>query len=193
MKIGCPTEVKDNENRVGLTPNAVNSYVASGHEVYVQKGTGAGSAIFDADYASAGAKIMDTADDVWSASDIIVKVKKPMPEEYGRMRENQLVYTYFHFAADEALTRACMEKKIIALAYETVEEENGALPLLKPMSEVAGRMAPLMGAFYLAKPQGGREMLPMGVTGVPPADVLVIGGGVSGRTPPAWLPDSAPT
>ena len=180
MKIGCPAEVKDNENRVGLTPNAVNAYVAAGHEVYVQKDAGAGSAIPDTEYIAAGAKILATADEVWSVSDMVVKVKEPMPEEYARMREKQLVYTYFHFAADENLTRACMEKKIIALAYETVEEEKGALPLLKPMSEVAGRMAPLMGAFYLAKPQGGRGMLPMGVTGVAPADVLVIGGGVVG-------------
>lgn len=180
MKIGCPTEVKDNENRVGLTPNATHAYVAAGHEVFVQKNAGAGTAISDAEFIAAGAKILDTADEVWAASDMIIKVKEPMPEEYGRMRENQLVYTYFHFAADESLTRACMEKKIIALAYETVEEEKGALPLLKPMSEVAGRMATLMGAFYLAKTHGGRGILPMGVTGVSPADVLVIGGGVVG-------------
>ena len=179
MKIGCPKEIKDNENRVGLTPNAVSAYVAAGHEVFMQKGAGLGSAITDDDYTAAGAKILPTADDVWATVDMIVKVKEPMPEEYPKMRENQLVYTYFHFAADEALTKACMERKIVALAYETVEEGR-ALPLLKPMSEVAGRMASLMGAFYLAKTQGGRGLLPMGVTGVAPADVLVLGGGVVG-------------
>jgi alanine dehydrogenase len=179
MKIGCPTEVKDNENRVGLTPNAVHAYAAAGHEVFIQKGAGLGSAVTDEEYIAAGARILPAADAVLSSSDMIVKVKEPMPEEYGRMRENQLVYTYFHFAANEGLTKACMERKIIALAYETVEEGRN-LPLLKPMSEVAGRMAPLMAAFYLAKPQGGRGLLPMGVTGVAPADVLVVGGGTVG-------------
>ncbi len=179
MKIGCPKEIKDNENRVGLTPNAAFAYVAAGHEVFIEKGAGAGSAISDAEFVAAGATILPDADAVWSSADMIVKVKEPMPEEYGRMRENQLIYTYFHFAADEPLTRACMRQKVIALAYETVEE-NKRLPLLKPMSEVAGRMAALMGAFYLAKPQGGIGILPMGVTGVPPADVLVVGGGVVG-------------
>ena len=179
MKIGCPKEVKDNENRVGLTPNAVGAYVAAGHEVFIEKGAGLGSACTDDEYAAAGAKLLATADEVWAAADMIVKVKEPMPQEYARMRENQLIYTYFHFAADETLTKACLEKKIIALAYETVEEGR-ALPLLKPMSEVAGRMAALMGAFYLAKTQGGRGLLPMGVTGVAPADVLVLGGGVVG-------------
>jgi len=179
MKIGCPTEVKDNENRVGLTPNAVQAYVAAGHEVYIQKGAGAGSAIADDEYIAAGATMLPDADAVWAVAEMVVKVKEPMPEEYGRMRENQLLYTYFHFAADEKLTKACLERKIVALAYETVVEGK-SLPLLKPMSEVAGRMAVLMGAFYLAKPQGGRGLLPMGVTGVAPADVLVIGGGVVG-------------
>jgi alanine dehydrogenase len=179
MKIGCPAEVKDNENRVGLTPNAVQAYIAAGHEVYVQKGAGAGSAIADDEYVAAGATMLPDADAVWAAAEMIVKVKEPMPEEYGRMRENQLLYTYFHFAADEELTKACLERKIIALAYETVAEGK-SLPLLKPMSEVAGRMAASMGAFYLAKPQGGRGILPMGVTGVAPADVLVVGGGIVG-------------
>ncbi len=179
MKIGCPKEVKNNENRIGLTPNSVRAYVAAGHEVFIENNAGLGSGCPNDEYIAAGAKILPTADDVWATADMIVKVKEPMPEEYDRMRENQLVYTYFHFAADETLTKACLEKKIIALAYETVEEGN-ALPLLKPMSEVAGRMASLMGAFYLAKTQGGRGLLPMGVTGVAPAEVLVIGGGVVG-------------
>jgi alanine dehydrogenase len=181
MNIGCPKEVKNNENRVGLTPNAVHSYTAAGHTVYIQKGAGLGSAITDEEYVAAGARIAPDADTLWQAADMIVKVKEPMPEEYGRMRENHLVYTYFHFAADKALTRACLERKIVALAYETVEE-GGSLPLLKPMSEVAGRMAPLMGAFYLARPQGGRGILPMGATGVAPAEVLVIGGGAVGTS-----------
>lgn len=179
MKIGCPREVKDNENRVGLTPNAARAYSAAGHAVVIQKGAGLGSGCSDEEYAAAGAEILDTADEVWATADMVVKVKEPMPEEYGNMRENQLVYTYFHFAADKGLTTACLEKKIIALAYETVEEGR-TLPLLKPMSEVAGRMASLMGAFYLAKTQGGRGLLPMGVTGVAPAEVLVVGGGVVG-------------
>ncbi len=179
MKIGCPTEVKNNENRVGLTPNAANAYVLAGHEVFIQKGAGLGSAIPDEEYVAAGAKILPDAASVWASSDMIVKVKEPMPEEYDKMKENQLIYTYFHFAADEELTHACMKRKIVALAYETVEDGR-ALPLLKPMSEVAGRMSVLMGAFYLAKTQGGRGLLPMGVTGVAPANVVVLGGGVVG-------------
>jgi alanine dehydrogenase len=179
MKIGCPKEIKNNENRVGLTPNAVGAYTAAGHQVFIEKGAGIGSALSDAEYQAAGAKILPTADAVWAESDMIVKVKEPLSQEYPKMRENQILYTYFHFAADEALTKACLERKIIALAYETVQEGN-ALPLLKPMSEVAGRMATLVGSFYLAKSQGGLGLLPMGVTGVAPAKVLVIGGGVVG-------------
>lgn len=179
MKIGCPTEVKNNENRVGLTPHAAHAYIAAGHQVYMQKNAGAGSGLTDEEYIAAGATILPSADDVWAISDMIVKVKEPMPEEYERMREGQILYTYFHFAADKGLTDACLKKNIIALAYETVEEGR-SLPLLKPMSEVAGRMASLMGAFYLAKTEGGRGLLPMGVTGVAPADVLVLGGGVVG-------------
>ncbi|MDR2669955.1 MAG: alanine dehydrogenase [Desulfovibrio sp.] len=179
MKIGCPKEIKDNENRVGLTPNAVHAYVAAGHSVCIEKGAGLGSAVGDEEYAAAGADILPEADAVWANAEMIVKVKEPLPEEYDRMRENQLVFTYFHFAADRSLTEACMQRKIIALAYETVTEGR-ALPLLKPMSEVAGRMAPLMGAYYLMKPHGGRGLLPTGVTGVPPAEVLILGGGVVG-------------
>ncbi|MDR3362987.1 MAG: alanine dehydrogenase [Desulfovibrio sp.] len=179
MKIGCPKEIKNNENRVGLTPNAVSAYIAAGHEVFIEKDAGLGSAVNDDEYVAVGAKILSTAAEVWEQSDIIVKVKEPLSIEYPHMRAGQLLYTYFHFAANEPLTRACLERKIVALAYETVEEGN-SLPLLKPMSEVAGRMASLMGAFYIAKTQGGRGLLPMGVTGVPPADVLVIGGGVVG-------------
>ena len=179
MKIGCPKEIKNNENRVGITPNAAHAYVQAGHEVFIQQGGGHGSAITDEEYIKAGAKILPAAEDVWNAAEMIVKVKEPLEAEYKMMKENQLVYTYFHFAADEALTKACLERKIIALAYETVQEGR-ALPLLKPMSEVAGRMSSLMGAFYLAKTQGGRGLLPMGVTGVAPAEVTVLGGGVVG-------------
>ncbi|MCD7896918.1 MAG: alanine dehydrogenase [Planctomycetaceae bacterium] len=179
MKISCPKEVKNNENRIGLTPNAVRAYIAAGHDVYVEKGGGLGSAIPDEEYAAVGATILPSAADVWETADMIVKVKEPLPQEYPLMQENQVLYTYFHFAADETLTRACLERKIIAVAYKTVQEGR-SLPLLKPMSEVAGRMSSLMGAFYLAKTQGGRGLLPMGVTGVAPAEVLILGAGVVG-------------
>jgi len=179
MKIGCPKEIKNNENRIGMTPNAAHAYVEAGHEVFVEAGGGLGSAIEDKEYTNVGVKVLPTAEEVWAASDMIIKVKEPLEPEYKLMKENQLVYTYFHFAADEALTKACLERKIIGLAYETVQEGR-ALPLLKPMSEVAGRMSSLMGAFYLAKTQGGRGLLPMGVTGVAPANVVVLGGGVVG-------------
>ncbi|MDR0620779.1 MAG: alanine dehydrogenase [Deltaproteobacteria bacterium] len=179
MKIGCPKEIKDNENRIGLTPSAAHAYVEAGHQVFVEKGGGLGSAIADDEYTAVGATILPTAADVWKTADMIVKVKEPLESEYPLMRENQLLYTYFHFAADEKLLKACLQRKIVALAYETVQEGH-ALPLLKPMSEVAGRMSTLMGAFYLAKSQGGRGLLPMGVTGVAPAEILVLGGGVVG-------------
>ena len=179
MKIGSPKEVKNNENRVGLTPSAAQAYIQAGHEVFIEKGAGLGSAIPDDEYTKVGAKILPTAKDVWDTVDMIVKVKEPLESEYKLMRENQLLYTYFHFAADEKLTKACLDQKIIGLAYETVQEGR-ALPLLKPMSEVAGRMSTLMGAFYLAKTQGGRGLLPMGVTGVAPAEILILGGGVVG-------------
>jgi alanine dehydrogenase len=180
MKIGCPKEIKNNEFRVGLTPNTVRSYVNAGHSVCIEKGAGLGSAITDEDYKAAGASILETAAEVWKNSDMIVKVKEPLEAEYGLMRENQLVYTYFHFAANKPLLDACLKQKIIALAYETVEEGH-ALPLLKPMSEVAGRMSVLMGAFYSARTQGGRGLLPMGVPGVAPANIVVLGGGVVGE------------
>lgn len=181
MKIGCPKEIKNHEYRVGLIPASVRVYVSSGHEVFIQKGAGLGSGITDEEYLAAGAKILETAEEVWAQSDMIVKVKEPLSQEYPLMREGQLVYTYFHFASDEELTKACMEKKIVALAYETVQEADGSLPLLKPMSEVAGRMAPLMGSFYLGRAHGGRGLLVSGVPGVAPINVLVLGGGVVGR------------
>ena len=184
MKIGCPKEIKNNEFRVGLTPNAVHAYVGAGHSVCIEKGAGLGSAITNDDYKAAGAVILDTAADIWQAAQMIVKVKEPLEPEYELMRENQLVYTYFHFAANKTLLDACLKKRIIALAYETVQEGH-VLPLLKSMSEVAGRMSALMGAFYLAKPYGGRGLLPMGVTGVAPADIVILGGGSVG-TNAAW-------
>ena len=180
MKIGCPAEIKNHEYRVGITPASVYAYAAHGHQVYIQKGAGQGSDIADEEYIEAGAIILPSGSDIWAQSDMIIKVKEPMPAEYPLMRPEQLIYTYFHFAADERLTSACMNSKITALAYETVQEDNGLLPLLKPMSEIAGRMAPLMGAFYLGKPNGGRGVLPTGVPGVLPANVVVLGGGTVG-------------
>jgi len=180
MLIGCPKEIKNNEYRVGLIPAAVKMYTQNGHKVLIEKGAGLGSGIQDQEYIEAGATLVDTAREVWEKSEMIVKVKEPLPQEYDLMQENQIVYTYFHFAADETLTKTCLDKKIIAVAYETVQEDNGNLPLLKPMSEVAGRMAPLMAAFYLARSQGGRGVLPTGVPGVLPANVVVIGGGTVG-------------
>ncbi|MHC1725105.1 MAG: alanine dehydrogenase [Syntrophobacteraceae bacterium] len=180
MRIGCPKEIKSQEYRVGLIPAAVKAYIDNGHQVCIEKGAGFGSAIPDEQYASAGAQICATAEEVWNRSDMIVKVKEPLPAEYDFMRPGQLIYTYFHFAADEKLTRVCLEKQITALAYETVQKPDGSLPLLKPMSEVAGRMAPLMGAFYISKLHGGRGLLPTGVPGVTPASVLIIGGGTVG-------------
>ncbi len=180
MKIGCPKEIKNQEFRAGLIPAAAKAYVDNGHQVCVQKGAGIGSGIPDELYEQAGARICATAEEVWGTSEMILKVKEPLPSEYDFMLPGQLIYTYFHFAADEKLTRACLEKKIIALAYETVQKPDGSLPLLKPMSEVAGRMAPLMGSFYIGKMYGGRGLLPTGVPGVTPANVLVIGGGTVG-------------
>lgn len=180
MKIGCPKEIKNHEYRVGLIPAAVKAYVDAGHEVYLEKGAGDGSGILDREYVDAGARLLDTAADVWSVADMIAKVKEPLPQEYDLMKPGQVIFTYFHFAADEKLTRACMDKGVIALAYETVQEIDGSLPLLKPMSEVAGRMAPIIGSYYLARVNGGRGILPSGVPGVSPARVLVLGGGTVG-------------
>ena len=181
MVIGCVKEIKNNEYRVGLTPNAAREYAAAGHRVLVQEGAGGGSFITDGEYVAAGAEIVADARRIWDDSDMIVKVKEPLPPEYPLMRAGQIVYTYFHFAASEELTNACLDAKITAFAYETMEDEAHTLPLLKPMSEVAGSMAPLMGAYYLMRPYNGRGVLPTGLPGVLPADVAVIGGGVVGR------------
>ena len=180
MKIGVPTEIKTNENRVAIVPAGVLMLTDAGNKVYVQKGAGVGSGFTDEMYEEAGATILPTADEVWETADMIVKVKEPIAEEYPRMRAGQIIFTYFHFAADEALTHAVIDSGSIAIAYETVQLPSGELPLLTPMSEVAGRMAVQAGAKYLESYYGGRGMLLGGVPGVPPADVVILGGGVVG-------------
>ena len=179
MKIGCPKEIKNREYRVGLTPAAASIYVGAGHEVFVEKGAGLQAGFSDSEYISAGAKIFDLAEHIWESADMIVKVKEPLKPEYGLMRESQIIFTYFHFAACEELTKACLKSGSTCVAYELVSEEWG-LPLLQPMSEVAGRMSVIMGASYMGRPYGGSGLLPMGVPGVSPANVFVIGGGTVG-------------
>ena len=179
MKIGCPKEIKNREYRVGLTPAAASTYVGAGHEVFVEKGAGLQAGFSDSEYISAGAKIFDLAEHIWESADMIVKVKEPLKPEYGLMRESQIIFTYFHFAACEELTKACLKSGSTCVAYELVSEEWG-LPLLQPMSEVAGRMSVIMGAYYMGRPYGGSGLLPMGVPGVSPANVFVIGGGTVG-------------
>jgi alanine dehydrogenase len=179
MRIGVPTEIKSHENRVALRPAGAEELVRDGHEVLVQSGAGNGSGFSDAQYAAAGAQIVEDASAAWSA-ELVVKVKEPLPQEYSFLRADQTVFTYFHFAADEKLTRAVMDSGAVAIAYETVEEPNKTLPLLVPMSEVAGRMAIQEGAKYLEKYFGGRGLLLSGVPGTPHAEVLIIGGGIVG-------------
>ncbi len=180
MKIGIPKEIKTNENRVSLVPAGAEALVAAGHTVYVEKGAGEGSAFPDEQYVAVGAKILPTADAVWKEADMIIKVKEPIAPEWPRMRKGQVIFTYLHFAADEALTRAHMESGAVCIAYETVELPSRELPLLTPMSEVAGRMAVQEGAKYLEKLYGGRGVLLGGVPGVAPAKVVILGGGVVG-------------
>ena len=179
MRIGCPKEIKNREYRVGLTPAAASTYVDAGHEVFVEKDAGLQAGFNDSEYISAGAKILDSAENVWEAADMIVKVKEPLKAEYGLMRDSQIIFTYFHFAACEDLTKACLKSGSTCVAYELVSEDWG-LPLLQPMSEVAGRMSVIMGAYYMGRPYGGSGLLPMGVPGVSPANVFVIGGGTVG-------------
>ncbi|MDR1395076.1 MAG: alanine dehydrogenase [Deltaproteobacteria bacterium] len=181
MLIGCPKEIKDNERRVGLTPGAAGAYCQAGHRVLVEKGAGLGSGFDDDQYRSAGAEIIESGPAIWRRAEMIVKVKEPTRLEYPLMQENQIVFTYFHLAAERELTRACLERKVSAVAYETVTEDLKTLPLLKPMSEVAGRMSILMGAYFSACSQGGQGLLPTGTTGVAPAEVLVLGGGTVGQ------------
>lgn len=180
MKIGLPKEIKDNEYRVGLTPAGVHALVGAGHELYVQKSAGEGSGFVDDAYAKAGATILDTADEVWQTGDMIVKVKEPIAPEYPRMRENQLLFTYLHLAPELELTKQMLERKVTGVAYETITDKQGRLPLLTPMSEVAGRMSVQVGATYLEKMNGGKGVLLGGVPGVPAANVVIIGGGVVG-------------
>jgi alanine dehydrogenase len=180
MKISVPHEVKSYENRVALTPAGAEILVSEGHQVFVEQGAGDGSGFFNAEYEASGATIMPDADSTWAAGDLVLKVKEPQPEEWPRMRENQVLFTYFHFAAEEALTRAVQKAGNIAIAYETVQTPNGLLPLLVPMSEVAGRMAVQEGAKYLEKTFGGRGMLLSGVPGTPRANVMILGAGIVG-------------
>ena len=180
MKIGIPKEIKNNEFRVAITPRGVEELTSHGHEVYVEKNAGINSNFSDNEYKNAGAKILDDNISIFNISDLILKVKEPIEKEYKLIKENQIVFTYFHFASHRPLLDAMIENKSICIAYETVEDDNGSLPLLTPMSEVAGRMATQEGAKYLEKPMGGRGILLGGVTGVEPANVLIIGGGISG-------------
>lgn len=180
MIIGVPIEIKNNENRVGMTPSGVFELTKRNHTVYVQKNAGFNSGFPDEEYVNAGAKILDTIEEVYNTSEMIVKVKEPIEKEYGLIKEDQVVFTYFHFASSETLTKAMIAAKAICIAYETVEDTDGSLPLLIPMSEVAGRMSIQQGAKYLEKPIMGRGILLGGIPGVPPAKVLILGAGIVG-------------
>lgn len=180
MIIGVPKEIKISENRVGLTDAGVQQLILEGHQVYVQKDAGLGCLISNESYEKVGAKILDTAKEIYDIADMIVKVKEPLPAEYELMKEGQTLYTYLHLAAEPKLTKILCERKIKAIAYETIQPADGSLPLLTPMSEVAGRMATQVGAFYLQKDKGGKGILLGGVTGVEKGKVTVIGGGVVG-------------
>ena len=181
MRVGCPREIKNHEYRVGLTPGSVREYVSHGHSVIIESGAGAGIGADDGQYQAAGAKIVKTAAEVFTQSDMIVKVKEPQPSEWVQLREGQILYTYLHLAPDPDQTRGLVESGVTAVAYETVTDARGGLPLLAPMSEVAGRLAIQAGATALQKANGGRGILLGGVPGVLPAKVAVIGGGVVGH------------
>ncbi|RZT07707.1 alanine dehydrogenase [Mycobacterium sp. BK558] len=180
MRIGVPREVKNHEYRVALTPAGVHELARRGHEVAIEAGAGEGSAIADADYKAAGAQVVETADEVWAEADLLLKVKEPIESEYANMRKNQTLFTYLHLAASKSCTDALLASGTTSIAYETVQNPNGALPLLAPMSEVAGRLSAQVGAYHLMRSQGGRGVLMGGVPGVAPAEVVVIGGGVAG-------------
>jgi len=182
MKVGTVKEIKHYEFRVGLTPMNVKEYVSRGHEVFVQAGAGLGSNFANEDYIAAGATILQTAEEVWAKCDMIVKVKEPLKEEYELMREDQILYTYLHLAAELPLTKALLERKVKGVAYETIVDNNGGLPLLKPMSEVAGKLSVQAGARCLEKIMGGRGVLLGGVPGTQKANVVIIGGGVVGKS-----------
>ncbi|WP_370094644.1 alanine dehydrogenase [Streptacidiphilus sp. MAP12-20] len=180
MKVGIPREVKNHEYRVAITPSGVHELVRNGHEVFIENNAGVGSSIPNEEYVAAGATILETADEVWSTADLLLKVKEPIAEEYHRLRKGQTLFTYLHLAASRECTDALLSSGTTAIAYETVQLANGALPLLAPMSEVAGRLAPQVGSYHLMRPAGGRGTLPGGVPGTHPAKAVVIGGGVSG-------------
>ncbi|MDF2826182.1 MAG: alanine dehydrogenase, partial [Mycobacterium sp.] len=180
MRVGIPTEIKNNEYRVAITPAGVAELVRRGHDVAIQAGAGDGSAIADTDYKAAGAEIVAGADQVWAESDLLLKVKEPIEAEYGRMRKGQTLFTYLHLAASRPCTDALLASGTTSIAYETVQTADGALPLLAPMSEVAGRLAAQVGAYHLMRTQGARGVLMGGVPGVAPANVVVIGGGMAG-------------
>ena len=186
MIVGIPKEVKDNESRIAATPEGVRELTHAGHEVVVESDAGVGSALTDAQFEAAGGKMLPDAGSVFAAADIILKVKEPQPEEFGRLREGQVLFTYLHLAADRGLTEFLMERKVAAVAYETVQLEDGRLPLLAPMSEIAGRMAPQVGATALERPHGGRGVLMGGASGVAPARVVVLGAGMAGLNA-AWI------
>jgi alanine dehydrogenase len=180
MKVGVPSEVKNHEYRVAITPAGVHELTRHGHEVLVEAGAGVGSSITDEEFEAAGAKIVATYDEVWGEAELVLKVKEPIAIEYGRMRSGQTLFTYLHLAANRDCTRALLDRHVTGIAYETVQLPNGALPLLAPMSEVAGRLAPQVGAYHLMRQGGGRGTLMGGVSGVYAAKVVVIGAGVSG-------------
>ncbi len=180
MRVGVPTEIKNNEYRVAITPAGVAELTRRGHDVVIQAGAGEGSSISDADFKSAGAEVIFGAEHVWAEADLLLKVKEPIEPEYALMRRGQTLFTYLHLAASQACTEALMRSGVTAIAYETVQAADGALPLLAPMSEVAGRLAAQVGAYHLMRPAGGRGVLMGGVPGVGPADVVVIGGGTAG-------------
>src|SRR5713101_5848691 len=180
MKVGVPKEIKNHEYRVAITPAGVHEFVRNRHEVFIEAGAGIGSSIPDEDFVAAGAQMLPTADEVWQSGDLILKVKEPVAEEFHRMRKDQVLFTYLHLAASKVTTDALLDSGITAIAYETVQAPDGTLPLLAPMSEVAGRMAPQVGAHHLQRDGGGRGVLMGGVSGVYAAKVVVLGAGVSG-------------
>jgi alanine dehydrogenase len=184
--VGIPKEVKDHEYRVAATPEGVRELTRAGHEVVVEAGAGVGSALPDEQFAAAGARILPNADAVFEAADMIVKVKEPQPEEFERFRQDHVLFTYLHLAADKPLTEFLLDRKVASVAYETVEIEDGRLPLLAPMSEIAGRMAPQVGAYFLERSYGGRGVLMGGAAGVSPARVVVLGAGMAGLNA-AWI------
>ena len=180
MIIGIPKEIKNNEFRVGMTPSGVNSFIRNGHTVNVEKGAGLGSGFSDDLYSSVGAELCNSIEEVYSKSEMIIKVKEPLKQEYALIKKDQIIYTFFHFASSKELTQAMIKSQAICIAYETVQNDDYSLPLLTPMSEVAGRMATQQGAKFLEKPQSGHGILLGGVPGVKPANVIILGGGVVG-------------